>query len=378
MNGSLISGPPSGAEFLNFICLFARRLSLKTPFQGHSMSSTKQPQPTERLDAPRESAGSAAHEPKSSKTASFRPTHTPPADCLWREQPVDAEGGLRLLDLVMGESSEALMGFAYADERFLEFALMPRVAEPVQHHPEGDVGTHMRLVMRRAFELSAELPDERKLRVRLAALCHDLGKVVTGGQRPLPKPDGRWLSFDATDPHHPGHDHLGIELSRELFARLAWPQSQWDFVAQFALYHQAIHQITDRQGQFNRGSASLAKNLFLTPKGERWGLSPLRLALRDEMYSQDFALAAQSDAQGRKMTMEQMRYPQAELMALCAQRAREATRSFLSKPFDETFFQDGTKGIRRAFEEWMQTHPQEQAPAIKQVRPHRPDPRKGP
>jgi hypothetical protein len=295
---------------------------------------------------------------KSTKTSSWKPTREAPSGSRWRENQPDPDGGRMALELLEGSDPNALMDFLYEGDRFLEFALMPAVTEPILHHPEGDVGTHMRLVMRRAFELSDSLPVARRLRVRLAALCHDLGKVATGGQRPLPPPDGRWLPFDSESPRHPGHDFLGIEYSKQLFSRLAWPQEHWDFVAQFALYHQSVHQLCERDGRQQAGSRTLAHNLFATAKGDRFGLTALRLAVRPNEDTEDFALSAQSDAQGRAIPEGKMAYPQARLLLALSRATRASGDAFKAGEIrDEVFFNQVQSDVKEAFAAWTAALP---------------------
>lgn len=63
--------------------------------------------------------------------------------------------------------------------------------QPVEHHPEGDAFEHTMQVLDRASALTSDI------KVRFAALCHDIGKGVTPKEM-LPK-------------HH-GHDAKGAEI----------------------------------------------------------------------------------------------------------------------------------------------------------------------
>jgi tRNA nucleotidyltransferase (CCA-adding enzyme) len=86
--------------------------------------------------------------------------------------------------------------------------LLPEIAalfgtpERKDHHPEGDSGQHVLLVMRMAARMGLTLPG------RFAALTHDLGKALT--------PVGIL-------PHHYGHEARGEAPLRALCARLRVP-----------------------------------------------------------------------------------------------------------------------------------------------------------
>ncbi|WEF32395.1 multifunctional CCA addition/repair protein [Pseudoduganella chitinolytica] len=76
------------------------------------------------------------------------------------------------------------------------------VPQPERWHPEIDTGTHMEQVIDYAAAQGYDLP------VRFAALLHDLGKGVT--------PADKW-------PAHHGHEGLGVQLVKDVCARLKVP-----------------------------------------------------------------------------------------------------------------------------------------------------------
>lgn len=75
--------------------------------------------------------------------------------------------------------------------------------QPEKYHPEGDSYNHTMIVV----DHSAELTDD--LKVRFAALVHDLGKGIT------PKD---------MQPHHYGHDEKGVKLVENLGKRIGIPK----------------------------------------------------------------------------------------------------------------------------------------------------------
>lgn len=79
------------------------------------------------------------------------------------------------------------------------------------HHPEGDVWTHTRHVCNAMARIAYILPDDERLVVMLAALCHDLGKPAT-----TTTTDGRIVS--------PGHAEAGMPLATQLLTLINAPE----------------------------------------------------------------------------------------------------------------------------------------------------------
>ncbi len=95
------------------------------------------------------------------------------------------------------------------------------VPQPLEHHPEGDTGAHILLVLEEAVKAKAPLS------VRLAALLHDLGKALT------PK---------AELPRHIGHDARGVRLVRAVAARWKLPSDCKELAELASAEHIHIHQ----------------------------------------------------------------------------------------------------------------------------------------
>ena len=145
------------------------------------------------------------------------------------------------------------------------------VPQPPEHHPEIDTGVHTLMVLAQATRLSPEV------RVRFAALTHDLGKGAT--------PPAEW-------PKHHGHEARSVELVRALAQRLRVPNEFRDLAVAVARYHGHCHRIAELR------DATVLETLEALDAFRR----PERL--------EGFVLACEADFRGRT-GYEQRDYPQA-------------------------------------------------------------------
>lgn len=148
------------------------------------------------------------------------------------------------------------------------------VPQPEQHHPEIDTGVHALLSLERAASLSDSI------RVRFAALIHDLGKGMT------PK---------ETLPHHYGHEEEGVALVDKLCNRLSAPNEYRDLARICTRFHTNCHKA------FELKTSTLLKVLEQTD------------AYRKPERFEEFLICCQADAQGRT-GKENTAYPQAEFL----------------------------------------------------------------
>jgi tRNA nucleotidyltransferase (CCA-adding enzyme) len=109
------------------------------------------------------------------------------------------------------------MGIRLADELGVLQALFPEIAalkevpqNPV-HHPEGSAYEHTLLVVDAAAELACELDREDAVKLMLAALFHDVGKLTTTKVRQ--EPDGLKISSH-------GHEVESVAIARRYFQGL--------------------------------------------------------------------------------------------------------------------------------------------------------------
>jgi tRNA nucleotidyltransferase (CCA-adding enzyme) len=93
------------------------------------------------------------------------------------------------------------------DKLFPELKALVGCPQEPEWHPEGDVWVHTLLALDRAREESAGLPDEKRLAVMLAVLCHDFGKPPTTAVV-----DGRIRSYE--------HEAAGIAPTLAFLDRL--------------------------------------------------------------------------------------------------------------------------------------------------------------
>ncbi len=166
------------------------------------------------------------------------------------------------------------------------------VPQPEKWHPEIDTGVHQLLALREAVRLGGGVA------VRFAVLMHDLGKGVTPADKL---------------PSHPGHEDAGVALVEQLAARLRVPNHLRELAVMTARYHTHVH----------RAAELRADTVLKTLEGCD--------ALRRPERFEDFLLACESDARGRK-GLEGRDYPQRAFFAA----ARAAVAAVLLSPEERT------------------------------------------
>jgi len=163
---------------------------------------------------------------------------------------------------------------------FPEIDALFGVPQPAKWHPEIDTGIHTMMVIQQAVRLSSNV------RVRFAALTHDLGKAKT--------PRNMW-------PRHRGHEEQSVRLVQRLVSRLRIPNDYRDLAVRVARFH----------GQCHRAAELRPRTILKVLEGTN--------AFRDPAGFELFLLACEADKRGRT-GLEDEPYPQAELF-LAAYRA---------------------------------------------------------
>ena len=166
------------------------------------------------------------------------------------------------------------------------------VPQPEKWHPEIDTGIHQLMALREAVKLGGGIA------VRFAVLMHDLGKGVTPADKL---------------PSHHGHEDAGVALVEQLAARLRVPNHLRELAVMTARYHTHVH----------RASELRADTVLKTLEGCD--------ALRRPERFEDFLLACESDARGRK-GLEMRDYPQRQYFAA----ARTAVAAVILTPEERT------------------------------------------
>ena len=159
------------------------------------------------------------------------------------------------------------------------------VPQPAQWHPEIDTGVHTLMVLDQAVLLSDDL------KVRFAALVHDLGKGTT--------PAEQW-------PGHRGHEERSVALIESLCARLRVPTEYRELAVIVARYHGNVHRAFELR-------ASTVLEMLQKADAFR----------RPERFAQAL-LACEADSRGRQ-GLEQQPYPQRTYL-LSAQTAAAAIK----------------------------------------------------
>jgi poly(A) polymerase len=98
-----------------------------------------------------------------------------------------------------------------------EVARMKGVAQPPEYHPEGDVLTHTKLLLKK-------LGPNPSVTLAFAALLHDVGKPVTQTRV------GDRITF-------PNHDQVGAELTDEICRRLKFSNAEREQVVEMVRRH---------------------------------------------------------------------------------------------------------------------------------------------
>jgi tRNA nucleotidyltransferase (CCA-adding enzyme) len=164
------------------------------------------------------------------------------------------------------------------------------VPQPEKWHPEIDTGVHTMMVLDQAVLLSTDV------RVRFAALVHDLGKGTT--------PHTEW-------PGHKGHEERSVALIEALSERLRLPNEYRDLSVIVARYHGNVHRAFELRARTILGI-----------------LEKTDAFRRPERFTQAL-LACEADSRGR-LGLEQVPYPQREYL----QAARDAAAAVKPTPQD--------------------------------------------
>ena len=134
------------------------------------------------------------------------------------------------------------------------------VPQPEKYHPEVDTGIHTLMVLTQAARLSNDV------KVRFAALLHDLGKGVTPADQ-LPR--------------HIGHEASGVPLVNGLCERLKTPKDYRELALLVTRYHLHYHRVAElRDGTLLEVLEALD-------------------AFRRPQRLEDFLLACEADSRGR-------------------------------------------------------------------------------
>src|SRR3989338_2126434 len=114
---------------------------------------------------------------------------------------------------------ELALELVVLDQLHPEIKALIGVPQNIKYHPEGDVWTHVKMVVDSAAELAGEqqLNEEDKKVLMLCALCHDLGKPATTKK----EEDGRITSHGHEDVTEPSQKFLSmLNVSKDMADRV--------------------------------------------------------------------------------------------------------------------------------------------------------------
>jgi len=153
-----------------------------------------------------------------------------------RRMPLDALSGARVYAemkkaLLMAKQPDiffrVLEQADALDVWFSELAALRRTPENPVYHPEGDAFEHTMLTLNAAAEIKDEMNDP--LAFMLAALTHDLGKVVSAKRNEKDV----WQAI--------GHEHTGIPLCENMLSRLGAAKSDIAYAKNMCALHMRVH-----------------------------------------------------------------------------------------------------------------------------------------
>jgi tRNA nucleotidyltransferase (CCA-adding enzyme) len=182
------------------------------------------------------------------------------------------------------------------------------IPNPALWHPEICSGIHTMMVLQQAVKLSETLPAididiDKKIAVRFAAVCHDLGKGLT--QEPLL-------------PSHKGHEKSGLPLVEKICKQLKVPSHYQQLALKVCEYHLHSHKVFD-----------------LKPTTVLKMFNKLDIWRKPEVFEL-FLMTCKADFLGR-LGFENRPYPQTDYLLAAAHSAQQVS----AKPFVEL----GLKGL---------------------------------
>ncbi|MBH9552258.1 multifunctional CCA addition/repair protein [Inhella gelatinilytica] len=166
------------------------------------------------------------------------------------------------------------------------------VPQPLEHHPEGDTGAHLELVL--THTATHRLP----LTVRFAALVHDLGKALTPPH---------------VLPRHMGHDRAGLQPLAALCERWKVPTDCKELARLACAEHIHVHQ------SLGFGAEAVQRLLQRCD------------ALRRPGRFAELMQVCEADARGR-LGLQDRPYPQAERLLLALDAALAVDTAAVTAP----------------------------------------------
>lgn len=165
-----------------------------------------------------------------------------------------------------------------------EISSLRGIPQRDDYHAEGDAYVHTMMVLDEAVASTdrLDLPEDRKLRIRMAALLHDLGKAKT-------KYSDLWAADGSIIGRHPGHESedVVVPLINAFKSRLSVPSAYSSFALIIARHHQSFHTIK-KMGP--KGLVGLYTKLGIDKRDRRPGTP----------FFEDLLLSVEADNYGRR------------------------------------------------------------------------------
>lgn len=169
------------------------------------------------------------------------------------------------------------------------------VSQPARYHPEGCVGSHVKLV------LDYGACQGFSLQVRFAAMLHDIGKGLT--------PPEQW-------PSHHRHEERGLPGVKSICDRFKVPSAVRELAVLVTRFHTLVHRAED---------LTVARIVELLEQVD---------GFRRPQRFEEFLLACEADARGR-LGLADSPYPQAELMRRSLAAARKVDAGAIAEKLEQ-------------------------------------------
>lgn len=143
-----------------------------------------------------------------------------------------------------------LRDMGHLTEWFPELQQLIELPQNELYHPEGDVYTHTMQVLDN-IELNSDVNTQNLIGIKLAALCHDMGKLVT-------------TELINGQVHAYQHELYGEDIAKTFLGRLTNNKSLTEYVCNMVKLHMAPHQAYSHKSRMKKTNKMFDSSLCPT------------------------------------------------------------------------------------------------------------------